>query len=1652
MKAKKQVLGSMKKLALLTVFAGSTLSSAQTYTWTGGNGFWLDALNWGGFAPIGGFDTNLNFSGGGYQTTNNFAGELDLKSLSLFYGSWNLTGGTLGFASGGTLTDFGGDSIVSGHLILGADGLGGPLRVAAGGGDDASKLTLNGLVSGAGSLVFNGNVLKLGGTTANTYTGGSVLESGTIQMLHSGALGTGDMTFYGGTLDMQGHSQTVNNVNFGELTYGYTSGNILNGTMTVAGNLNAIGAADGSTPSIEFAGNLELTSGQHTLTMVNPLNSGPYANVILDNPISGAGGLTFDSAVAETLMVKLNGNSTYTGPTIINNAYVILGTDNALSTTTDVTVNPNGGLFLAYIADAHNQTIGGLNGGGFVEVGPDTLTLGNGGHSGLFTGAIVGDSVVKIGSGTETFQPVSLSLNSITAKEGTLKFGQPSVSGPALVMDGGTVDLNQSIAAFTEIYLGVGGTEPIGDIIDSTGAGLIGPNTSITYRGKGTAHIDANIATGATSINSIGLGANPYDVVIGGSLLGTAKFTVNGIYINDSNQFKVAFTGSMSPFQHLDVNSGTFNFDRQHQSDPLDFVDIGLNGTLDLAPSVSAEGVVAGNFDQSIAILNGFGKINLGTATLNISGNGATSAWDGFITGSGTLEASNNTYLNLAGNNDLAKVVENSAFLVLLSGTAIRPSTTLQIVDGMTVINAPTSVGNLIFGDGITPIGENHNSCINILAPLTLTGDITYEGTTDATGANNSQDVTIPHNLVLAPGQHKVGYVNHLANLLTSDPDSFDFGGISGSGDLIIQGALSTPDPTGDPFVVGFYGSNTNSGTTEAKAGTAIRTFNSNATSATSDLILDAGSTLRFEALSTQTVGSLSGGGSIYLNDGVLVATAKGESTTFTGNIYAAGTLGDSQSGLIVGKHNAGGQLTIQGGIQQLGSLSAIEGSLILTGTHTSVDTGLTIDDGSLLVNGGTKLNIAPAAPIYMGVKLPGSSITVSGAGTVFNDGGALYMRGAGQNVSLSVLNGGELDTASLQLVDNSSLRTVLVEGSGSILRASSLLAGNPGNSLNPYEHDITIDKGGTLVAGDAILGRNNSDTTYLTIDGLGSSATFDTIGSTAFTAGSLALHVSNGGTLNVNGQIRFSGDSVMQVSEGSNVSADSIDDSLSSTFSLDLTGGSSLSLADASVLNHTSLIDVIQSSLSTGLLEVQPQTVFELSDPTGGVALTLGMNNWGNDINATFDGADSVGGSIRKVGSGVSEITGSAQRFASLIVDGGSLRILNLSNLIPTKLRDASANGGSVLLLGGSKFNVTGNLNASENSVIEYTNGNRITGGTLTGIGSHLVIGSASFDGTTISHEATLTSLGQLSLTNVTVNGGLEGDLTMNGGRISSGAQLQVAGTTHLNGTEIDGSLSVTPTGTAIVDSPSLIVGAGGSILLGSEAQPGGTLQAGTGVIGATVELNGGTFMDNGIVNGLTVDVNNGGTLRGAGVYTAGYVLNAGGTVHPGNSPGILTSGSSTWNGGSNFLFEINDATGVVGNNWGENVIAGDLTINAGTNPSTKFNILLDSLDVNSGLSGTAAHFDLTQSYNWLFADVSGNLNGFDAATISLDASGFKNPYGTGAFSVIEQDLYGHHDLFVHYSAGAPTPEPSGFIAFGAGLGAFLIRRRRLVRGARRP
>ena len=390
-------------------------------------------------------DKNTGNSGGSQTITVTNIGTLTLGYLGGIYvtspGSedkqiFKLTGGTLTAAFGG---------VQSGMIVLGINGTtsGNQMQLDSIVADDnGSPVTL--VKTGPGSMYMSQN---------NTYSGGTYIDQGYLQVNTSSGLGSGPVYL----------------ANDAEV---YLQAN--NGTWA-----NNFFISPGAGPSYSQLGAIKIGSGNSVVTLSGLLTllgapvtgtpgdqiamGGANGELLLAGPITGTGTLEL-RAEAPTVYMDL-GNDTlqpnnWTGGLLIDNAgnnhsYVYdLGNQLAGN---NVTLAQSGSGVAELFFYGVNDTMGGLIAASSPNnivadpgYGPSTLTLGAGDATATFGGVITDAgppytlSIVKIGNGTQTFNGANTYSGDTTISAGTLALsGTGSLASPQInVLNGATFDVS----------------------------------------------------------------------------------------------------------------------------------------------------------------------------------------------------------------------------------------------------------------------------------------------------------------------------------------------------------------------------------------------------------------------------------------------------------------------------------------------------------------------------------------------------------------------------------------------------------------------------------------------------------------------------------------------------------------------------------------------------------------------------------------------------------------------------------------------------------------------------------------------------------------------------------------------------------------------------------------------------------------------------------------------------------------------------------------------------------------------------------------------------------------------------------------------------------------------------------------------------------
>jgi autotransporter-associated beta strand protein len=398
-------------------------------------------------------------------------------------------GVTLNLLAGGTYQN---NDTVSGDQFLLP---GCAVALGTGGGifsNPSNNLTMTNYITGSGSLTVAGTSFTLTLTdTANNYSGGTILQSGTLKANAAGVLGatTGALTVYGGTLNLNAASFTVGPVTI-------TNGTIQNGTLTGSsysgqgGTISAVLAGTGNLAKIGT--NTLILSGPNTYSGVTTVAAG-VLQISADNNLGAApGSPTFSK-------LNLNGGGN-------------------LRASSSFTLSPNRGI-----------TLGG--GGGVLQAASGvTLTYGgvmtgNGSFSSGASITVGYGTVILSGSNTYT-GGTTIACGTLTlGANGTLPYSTP-LTIAASDSVGGTFNLNgfsQTIGPLASSP-GIGGTGTVTPTINLTGAltvnqtnvdsvfsgNIIGAGGSLTKTGAATLTLaGTNTYGGATFINSGTLALGP---------------------------------------------------------------------------------------------------------------------------------------------------------------------------------------------------------------------------------------------------------------------------------------------------------------------------------------------------------------------------------------------------------------------------------------------------------------------------------------------------------------------------------------------------------------------------------------------------------------------------------------------------------------------------------------------------------------------------------------------------------------------------------------------------------------------------------------------------------------------------------------------------------------------------------------------------------------------------------------------------------------------------------------------------------------------------------------------------------------------------------------------------------------------------------------
>jgi autotransporter-associated beta strand protein len=1368
----------------------STLTLTGTNTYTGGT-----VINTGGlvnFATGANLGTgNITLSGGGLQWATGNTTDISsrLNALGVNGGTFDTNGNNVTLAS-----------------------------VITGGGPGSGSLNK----AGAGTLIL---------TAANTYTGGTLISAGTLQIGNGGTTGSISGDVIDNSILVFDRSDTV--------TYaGYVSPNGVGAT----GSLVQAGTGTLILTGLDAATNTTINNGS-TLQLGNGGTAGALSGNVTDNGalifdrtdttttggnITGSGSVT----IAGTGNMALSGVNTYNGATTI-----AAGTLTAVSATA---LSPNSAMTVASGATldlfGFSNVIGSLAGSGTVTNSssnpvPAILTAGGNNSSTAFSGVIAGPlALKKVGNGTLILTGNNTYTGSTTVSAGTLQIGNGGTSGtlPGVLVDNSVVVFDRSDPVSLPMFSGTGsliqagsGTLTLTGVVNSF-SGLIAVNA-----GTLVANTPGLLGTGSVALNGgtlqVGIsGVVSNNIVIGSSngAIAAAPSTTLAGSVTGTGNLTVAGTGKLiltgvDSYGGTTINSGST-------------LQIGNGGTIgSIAGNVLDNGVLI--FDRSDAVtfpgvISGAGSIiDIGTGDLTLSS--ANSYSGGTTLNSGTLHVAVNGAL---GSGDIA-----------LNG------------------------GALIFDNGGSPFTVASNVKLGPGGHITANGAVTISGVISDAGApssiefDGSGQVTLNHTnsytgATTIFASVTAGAVNVLGNGSAVSLDStFDMNGFNQSlGSLASTGADGLVTNSGGAAVTLTVGGNNGttydgniiqdgSGTIAlVKTGTG-NLYLYNASTYTGGTTINGGALTLYAMGGTQ--GSLSGN----IIDNGLLAFARTLNYSFAGNISGSGAIANN-TGIITtlsGNNNYTGATTVSLGTLKAGSTTAFGSN-----SATTVASGATLDLGGFSnavgsLSGAGTVTSSNAGAVTFTAGGDNTSTTFSG---VIQDGagvlslvktgsGKLTLTGANTYTGTTTISGGTLS------VNGSLAGAVTVTGSGTLggngtvhgLTVASGASLAPGNSIGTVNvsGNLTLSSGSTYVVE---VSSAASDQTLVTGTATitGASLQFSPLGG-AYTQHTYTLLTANGGLTGTFASVNY-GSGFPSVFTPT-VSYDANDVYLTLIANSFVWSASPASSDWNNMANWSAnTVPLANSQVQFGASSAPSVTI-----ASAAVAQSLQFNasapSYTIAVNGTASGAASL-----TLSNGITDNSGKAQTISVGGVSGhaGSLAFTGSGTAADTVL--VANSFGTISFAGSTDAGVTASLTANSGGGIDFS----ATSGTG---GNHQVnAGSIAGAGTIALGANTLTTgaLGSSSFAGViSGSGGLvktgTGTLTLGGANTYAGGTSVNAGVLAVNGT----------IGAVSVASGATLTGNGKAgattIASGATLNPGGVGSVGTLTVGGNLALaSGATYV----------------------------------------------------------------------------------------------------------------------------------------------------------------------------------------------------------------
>ena len=1207
----------------ITVNAGTLELGSNTTQWARGD----ITVNSGGTLLL--TSSNTNHVDGNLVING---GSVDSGAPNSRYGSYAFDFGIHATGTGGTLSATGMTSGTSGNEIPVIVDAGATLNVAGAFGWSAysynpaitksgsGTMILSGSNSTTGTLTVNGGTLQIGkGGTTGSIASNSIVDNSALVFNRADSPVVSSVISGSGTVSQSGSGTLIL---VGANTY--SGGTVVNSGTLQLGN----GTASGSlgTGAVTNNAAMVINPGASTLTVANAITGSGIVTMhgagsaIMNGVIAGAGSVV----ASDTGSLVLNGSNSYTGGTFVNAGILQINSIYSMGAASGaVTFGGTGGT-LRLSSDFGSAT----SSRSYNFSAPATIDT-NGAANGLsLTGTVAGSgALTKTGAGV-------LALNGVNTFTGAISVNGGSVELDAATLGGNTVSvalgakLNATGASSiggSVSLAGNGGSLSTNAAIDLTGGAsglntlnLTGTGTVLTVGGAslgeysllnvnvgaGNSASLLNLGSGTLLVKAGGLSVNPN--ALAGATIGSAviisagdisnytAITTPAVYGQTAGSFGLAASATNVVLNWaLGVNPDTayWNGGLATGLGSVWFVAAGQTNWVD-DQAASANVLVPGANTEIHLSSNGAG--NLASQTLGANG---TVKSISFTSGNPVSVVDAVSTLNLSGSGTVINVNNSEQSLTLAvtvtgSGAVVIDNGTLQIGNGGSAGSLPS--GAISGSAGTLAFNLNHDLTIaNVIGGglhftqsgsgiLTLSSSNSFSGGTTVNGGT----IRLGADGALGAG----GGLAVNAGIVDLNGHSLNVGGLSGGSASTITSSsagsvsLTVTNPTSSTFA-GTISDGLGQVSLSVTGSGAITL--SGSSSYSGGTTLDAGTSIAFSK--SNNLGSDSG--VVMLNGGTLVQL--GGNDTFRHSINA-GTLGgmiDVQAGRNFAFNNySDGPNAISGSgpITVTGS-----GKVTLSSKYNVGYSGhWTFNGGIVEVQDGGSASLG-TGPVTLG---SGAKLTVAWGETVSNaitsNGGAL---------SFNNWDGGQF-TGPLTL--NSTTTVALYDFYNTNQGRIGTLSGN-------------IDGlGGLTVSGP------NSGSATLTLSGSNSYAGGTNISranvivnsDSALGAGSGSVSLSDGAALRTAGSFAFDASRNFAVSSGTatidtQANTNTVNGALSGAGVLAKSGSGTLVLAGSVSIGgmnvNSGAIQLVQSG-SIGALTVSGSGAVALTAHTGGNPYTV--------------------------------------------------------------------------------------------------------------------------------------------------------------------------------------------------------------------------------------------------------------------------------------------------------------------------------------------------------------------------------------------------------------------------------------------------------------